>query len=651
MNEKFEHLGLQILGLILAELLLLIACKVFLPKFLLSLQFILLVIGFAISYALVFTSKRIYRQRVTSVKATLGNDAEEAFLFGEVGMVCFDEDNVITWMSELFGRRQIDYVGEKLLSWIPDGARLLRGEVSDIEVPYKERRYQVVRYGEDRILFFRDITEVSVLRQQTNDQQVVLALIHLDNYEETTQYEEDQRVAYINAHIRQPVMDWAIDHGMILKRIRSDRFVVILNELIYRQINDENFGILNLIRQESKNYGVAITLSMSFARKTFDLVKLEEMANNGLALAQGRGGDQIVVKTYDEEDRFIGGGSEALEKRSKVRVRIMAQAIKDFALKSRKVVIVGHKQADFDCIGSALGLSTIIQNIGVSTYIAFDDNEIEAKLLASLNLYKESLIKSHQFVSLHRGLELIDDSTLVIMTDHHSLGQCMAPQLVKKASRVIVIDHHRRHGDFEFNPVLSYVEPAASSTCELVCELFDYQNKKVEISSQQSTLMYTGILIDTNRFRNRTGSRTFEAVSLLRQLGADPQEADNLLKDDYQDFEIKAAITNTAIMDKHGMMIAPYAERQVVRSLMSQVADSLLTIRDVEASFVIAYVDDAKTVAISARSRGKINVQVIMERMGGGGHFSASATQILESTVEAVTDRLNTIIDEYMEEI
>lgn len=650
MRQKFDKMTVWVLLIILAQITLLIVSWFFFEQYLFIIELGLLLVNFLLIYILIYKYRKVYAQRVTSVSKMLGEDAESAFLFGEVGLVTFNEENEITWMSELFEKRNINYIGEKLITWLPDLTSFIKGEVTDTEITYNKRRYEITRYSVDRILFFKDITEVSVLAEENENQCIILGLIHFDNYSETTEYEEEQRISYINSHIRQPVMDWATQYGMVLRRLRADRFFVVLNESIYKRIVEDHFSILSRIRKESSAYDVAITLSMSFARKNNNLIELEEMVNSGLELAQSRGGDQIVVKTSGEEDRFIGGASEALEKRSKVRVRVMAQAIKDLIGKANRVVIVGHAKADFDCIGSAIGLSRMIQGDTQKVYIVAEDHEIESKLLNAMHRYDEVLKKNHQFVSISKGLELVDNRTLVIMSDHHSLSQTMAPAIIKKAQKIMVIDHHRRHGDFEFKPILSYIEPSASSTCELVSELFNYQTQRITMTDQESTIMYAGILIDTNRFRNRTGSRTFEAVSLLRKLGADPQEADDLLKDDYDEFEVKASILSTARMNHQRMMIAAYDERIVPRSLMSQVADSILSIKEVEASFVVSRVSDHE-VAISARSAGSVNVQRIMEMMNGGGHFGAAATQLENKTVAEVRAWLDEVIDIYTEEV
>ncbi len=650
MNQKYEKLSVRVLLLILVEIAAMVLAWVFLFDYLFIVQFVFLFIDFVLLYTMVYTSKRLFRKRVTTVSEALGNDAESAFLFGEVGLVTYNEENTITWMSELFEKREINFIGEKLITWLPDLASFIKGEISDTEIDYQGHRYEITRFASDRILFFKDITKESKLAETNENQRIVLGIIHFDNYSETTEYEEEQRISYINSHIRQPVLDWAREYGMVLRRLRADRFFVILNESIYKKLINDHFQILSQVRRESHDYNVAITVSMSFARKNENLVELEEMVNNGLELAQSRGGDQVVVKTQGEDDRCIGGASEALEKRSQVRVRVMAQTIKDIVSHASQVLIVGHRMADFDCIGSAIGVSKIVKACGKQAYIIAEDKELEEKLLQAMYLYEDVLKKNNTFISIARGLEILNDKTLVILCDHHNLSQDMAPEIVKRAKRIMVIDHHRRHTDFEFKPMLSYIEPSASSTCELVLEFFKYQQSNIVLSDEESTLMYTGILIDTNNFRNRAGSRTFEVISQLRNMGADPQKADDLLKDGYEDFEVKTRLLSEAKMNHHKMMIAADDGAFVERSIMSQVADRILSIREVEAAFVIARVSE-DAVAISARSQGKVNVQRIMEMMNGGGHFGAAATQIEGKQVAEVKDWLSEVIDRYTEEV
>ena len=638
MLESFDRLKSKIAIILLFEIIILFIFFIFLFNYVYLLLFIYLLMNISFIYLIIQTYEKDQRDRIFSITRVLGKDAKDALEIGGVGIVTYDENYNVTWMSEMFDQRGISLIGSKITALSPEINKLFTGDSESLTIEVNDTIYEVIRKDNAQLLFFRDITEINRLESAYEDEQVVLGLIHIDNYEETTQYEEEQKIALIDSQIRQPVVDWAKKHGMFLRRIKSDRFLVVLNERIYKNVMNNRFDILSYIRKAAADADVAITLSMAFSRKTSDFLQLEEMVNTALELAQSRGGDQVAIKSFNEDTKYFGGSSQAQEKRSKVRVRVIAQTIRDLIQQSKTVIIVGHKEMDFDCMGAAIGMSRIALSYDKEVYIVSKSGGTEIKLSGALSKYKEILNQRHRFVSESEALEILDANTLVIMVDHNNAVFSNATSVIEKAKKVIVIDHHRRSSDFTFNPVLVYIESSASSVSELVAELFPYQVSNVDISMEEATIMFTGMLIDTNRFRNRTGSRTFEAASVLKNMGADTVEADNLLKDEFGEFELKTSMLKCSQQRAKGVVIAPYEEKAIVsRSIMSQVAEMLLSVKNVEASFVVARIDDHQ-VAVSARSKGKINVQVIMEKLSGGGHFSAAALQRENTTIEQMVE-------------
>lgn len=650
MFEHFAQLKSRILVILLVEII-----GFLLLRFVFSVSydwFALLSVGVNIIliWLLVETYQTDQKKRVLSISRVLGSDAKEAFLYGQVGVLTYDQNYVITWESELFEKRGLELIGRKVTSWLPETNSLFLGDEETITLQFEGAYYQIARKEDGQCLFFKDVTAEYELKVAYENEQVVLGLIHLDNYEETTQYEEEQKIAYIDSLLRQPVVEWAKEKGMFLRRIKSDRFLLVLNERIFKELMNEKFSILSYIRTTAQEMDVAITLSMAFARGSSDYQQLEEMVNNLLEMAQSRGGDQIAIKKLGEEVKYMGGSTEAQEKRSRVRVRVIAQTLRDLIQQSSDVVIVGHKEMDFDCMGAAIGVSRIVASYDKPVRIISKSGGIESKLAGALIRYKSVLKKNHVFVNESEAMETLGKDTLVIMVDHHIAAQSNGSSLIDKARKVVVIDHHRRSSDFTFNPVLVYLESSASSCSELVSELFPYQTNTVIMTFEEATIMLTGMLIDTNRFRTRTGSRTFEAAALLKKYGADTYEADDLLKDDFNDFELKTLIMKYAERQKNGILIAAVKENKAIpRSILSQTADGMLLIKDVEAAFVIALIDD-KTVAISARSKGKVNVHVIMEKMSGGGHFSAAALQRENTTVLKLKEELDGVLNEYFDQ-
>lgn len=588
--------------------------------------------------------------RDMDITRILGNDAKEALTYGQIGLLTYNDQYVVTWINDFLEERVQGLIGKKATSWIGDINELFQGEVDSILVKDKEYVYEISKKEESQVLFIKDVTKYENLLTQYKEEGVVLGLLHLDNYMETSQYEDETKIATINSSLRQPLVEWAKKYGMLIRRLRSDRFLVVLNEKIFQKVTKDKFDILTDIRNGAQELDVPITLSMAFASGSADMAELDVMVNDLIELAQSRGGDQVAIKHSGEDVKYFGGNSESTTNRSRVRVRVMSQALKDVILQARRVFIVGHKNMDFDCMGASLMVSRLVSAYDREAYIVSKSGGIEPQLSDALDLYSDKFLGRHIFISEIEALKLLGENDLVIAVDFHNSMHCNAPMILDRTEKTVVIDHHRRTENFIENPILVYVESGASSVCELMTELIPYQTNKLDLNEDDALFMYLGILIDTNRFKMRTGSRTFEAAAVLKKKGVDPIAAENLLKENYDEFKEKATILRFAKKYQDNILIAPVETDEFMsRTGMSQVADQLLTVKDVEASFVIAYVKE-NTVAVSARSRGVINVQTIMEHMNGGGHFSAAALQRENATVSEIYDELIQTINKINEQ-
>ena len=589
------------------------------------------------------------QEQSIGVEKALGATAREAYLHGGIGMIIYDDDYVITWMSDLFAARGIERIGHKVLSWIPEADDLISGRSDTAMVTLDERVYEIRRKEDSQIIFFKDVTDLNYYMDVYEKEHIVIGLASFDNYEESTQYVDEGDAASITSAVRTPLNEYCTQHGIFFKRLNNqNRYLLVLNEKIYNEIANDRFSILNTVRKAAQKMDVSITLSMAFARGTSDFAELDEMTANLMNLAQSRGGDQVAIQTYGEDVRFFGGSTEAAEKRSRVRVRVMSQALRDLMLNSSNVIICGHKVADFDCIGSAMCLARMASALRKNAVIIAKTGGIEEKLAAAMKANEEELKGQVTFVTEGEALNQLQDNTLVIMTDHHNVKQSNGSKVLEAAKKVVIIDHHRRNNDIGVKPVLVYIEAGASSTCELLTEMIPFVSNRIDISETAATFMLAGIIIDTQRWRVRTGARTYDAASALRKMGADPLKANDYLKDTYDEFALKTQVLSMSEKLDRGVLIAAVKDRTMSRSLMSQVADQLLSIQDVNASFVIA-VSDGQT-CISARSNGKINVQIIMEKMGGGGHLSAAALQRPKGSIDALKEELRTALKQYFEE-
>lgn len=580
----------------------------------------------------------------------LGGSYAEAYLVGGVGMINYDENYVITWQSELFKERGLDRIGSKLLTWLPEANDIISGETEKVSVTIDQYVYEVSKRENAPTIFFKDITLLNKYRGKYNEEHVVLGLASFDNYEESTMYADDADIANINATIRTPLNEYFQKFGVFLRRLNNNRYLLVLNEKIYREIAADRFSILNIVRKASQKAEVSITLSMAFAKGSSNFAELDETVTKLMDLAQTRGGDQVAIQVVGEDVKYFGGSTEAAEKRSRVRVRVMAHALRDLIQHSSNVIICGHKNADFDCIGSAICLSKMASAFNKPVSIIAKTGGIEEKLDAAMKGNEKELAEDITLVTEGEAINQLKDDTLVIMTDHHNILQSNGAKLLEMAERIVVIDHHRRSTDMGVKPILIYIEAGASSTCEILTEMIPFVSSKVDISELEATFMLAGMTIDTRKWRERTGVRTYDAASALRKLGADPQVAYDYLKDTYDEFVLKSAIMNASERYPDGIVIAAVENEKITRSIMSQVADSLLSIQDVKAAFVIAQDKSTGINSISARSNGEINVQAIMEAMHGGGHMTAAATQRKDATVKELKEELINIIEQQKRE-
>lgn len=597
---------------------------------------------------IVYTIQKAKESQDIDISRILGKEAKEALAFGMIGIIVYDDNYEVSWISDYLIERDIRLVGKKATAFIEEIAELFHGEVESIVGEHDGCIYEVSRKVGGHVLFVKDITQLASVTKQFEEDSVVVGIIHMDNYMDISSFEEESKVAAINTNLRQPIIEWANKYGMLIRRLRSDRFILVLNERIFAQLLEDKFTILNDTRKHAQEMDVSITLSMAFARGSSDLYALDSMANDLLELAQSRGGDQIAVKRYGGDVKYYGGNQEAISKRSRVRVRVMSQAIKEAIMESNQVFISGHKQMDFDCMGANIAMSRIAQAYGKKAYIVSQSGGIEPYLQSALDLYRDGLEERHHFISDEEACRLRKKNDLLIVVDYHNPAHCNAPNLLEKMERIIVIDHHRRTENYIHKPLLVYIESGASSSCELITELFPYLINDLDVNEVEATLMYLGILVDTNRFKMRTGFRTFEAAAQLKKLGVDPIQAEDLLKEDYADFEAKVKIFKFAQVFEETMVIACVDNNEILsRTLMSMGADTLLSIKNMEAAFVVAKTADDE-VGISARSKGNVNVQRIMELMDGGGHFSAAATQRKGIGVQALCEQLKQQIKEYL---
>jgi c-di-AMP phosphodiesterase-like protein len=565
-----------------------------------------------------------------------------------IGMVVIDENENIEWMNQFMSERlDRNVISDPVNEVYPNILKQLE-KTEEIDIEDRNYHYRV-RYSEkEHILYFFDITEEVRINELYNESKPIIATLFLDNYDEITQNMNDTQRSEINSMVTRVISRWASEYDIYFKRYSTDQFVAYLNQHILDEIEDANFDILSQLREKSVGYRAQLTLSIGVGEGSDSLIDLGELSQSGLDLALGRGGDQVAIKNQNGNVRFYGGKTDPMEKRTRVRARVISHALKDILMEGDKVIIMGHKRPDLDAIGAAIGVSRFAMMNNLDAHIVLNDSDIDPTLRRVMDSIDEKPELKERFISSEEAWDNMTSRTTVVIVDTHKPEMVIDEDILNKANRKVVIDHHRRGESFISSPLLVYMEPYASSTAELVTELLEYQPTEQRLTRLESTVMFAGIIVDTRNFTLRTGSRTFDAASYLRAHGADTILTQHFLKDDIDTYINRTELIRTVELQDNGVAIAHGPDDKIYHPVtVAQAADELLSLDGVEASYVVARREDS-LVGMSARSLGAVNVQLTMEALGGGGHLTNAATQLKDVTVEEAIEQLQQAITEQM---
>lgn len=565
-----------------------------------------------------------------------------------IGLVVIDADDHIEWINQYMSEHlETNVISEPVNEVFPNILKQLE-RIQEIEIEHGQYHYHVRYSEEERCLYFFDITEEVHTNELYEESKPIIATLFLDNYDEITQNMNDTQRSEINSMVTRIISRWATEYNIYFKRYSSDQFVAYLNQKILAEIEDSNFEILSQLREKSVGYRAQLTLSIGVGEGTEDLIELGELSQSGLDLALGRGGDQVAIKNMNGNVRFYGGKTDPMEKRTRVRARVISHALKDILTEGDKVIIMGHKRPDLDAVGAAIGVSRFASMNNLEAYVVLNEEDIDPTLSRVMEEIDKKPELKERFVTSDEAWDMMTSKTTVVVVDTHKPEMVLDENILNKANRKVVIDHHRRGESFISNPLLVYMEPYASSTAELVTELLEYQPTEQRLSRLESTIMYAGIIVDTRNFTLRTGSRTFDAASYLRAHGADTILTQQFLKDDVETYINRSELIRTVEVQDNGVAIAHGSNDKIYHPVtVAQAADELLSLEGIEASYVVAKRED-NLIGISARSLGGINVQLTMEALGGGGHLTNAATQIKGVTIEEAIEQLQQAITEQM---
>jgi len=496
------------------------------------------------------------------------------------------------------------------------------------------------------IIYFMDETSTIKLQKEYKDSQICVGIINVDNYEETMQRVESERKPEVKAKIERAIYEWTNDtNGIVIKPDR-DNYVYIFEYRYLEKIKENKFSILDSIKDVAKEEDMQITLSIAISTEGETEKEKYKSALATKDIILGRGGDQAAIRENGKY-QFFGGRAEEVEKRTKVKARVVAHALEKLIKESENVVIMGHLNPDIDALGASLGIYRLATALEKKSYIVTNK---EAKAIAGLieNLEKDESYNG-AILNKEEAKTLVNEKTLIVVVDTHKKNYVEDAELLNKTNKIVIIDHHRRSADYIDNSILTFQEVYASSAAELVTEIVQYVETNCELKLLEAESLYAGIMVDTKNFTFKTGVRTFEAAAYLRKLGVDIIRIKKWFQSDMEDYNKIAEVVKNSEMIKGTIAVSICNEvDKDINLICAKAADELLTIGEVTASFVLGKVGEK--VAISGRSIGDINVQVILEKLGGGGHITLAGAQIEGKTIEEVKDELIEKINEYFEE-
>lgn len=619
-----------------------------------TMLFVTAIVSFIFIMQFVIAQKNIHKY-IAEVDEQINNTERETIYNFPAPTIIVDENGKIVW----FNKRFMEYIyesgdpfGVNIQSIIPEldleKAAMRNGTIIDCKEKYYRVCASVNKKDEIelRMLYFEDVTEYVLLEEEFKNTRPAVMLVTLDNYEDLLQSIKESDKARILIQIEKLMESFIEENAGILRKTAADKFLIILEEQKISSVIENRFKILDNARQIVVDDKMTVTLSIGVGRGG-NLIESEDFAKQALDMALGRGGDQAAVKT-ENDYQFFGGVSKGIEKQTKVKTRMIAKGIMGLIEESTAVYIMGHRFGDLDSIGSAVGLAEAVRNMGkaVSVVVNAEDN-LAIPLIDRINEMDENA--ETLFITPDEAVSEITPTSLLIIVDTHNQDIVESPELYRKAKQVVVIDHHRKMTNYIENAVIFHHEPYASSASEMVTELVQYFGDAGKLSQYSAEALLSGIMLDTKSFVMRTGVRTFEAAAYLRKMGADTVAVRSLFANSMESYHEKTKLVASAEVYERCAIATNETPVENIKVVAPQAADELLGIAGVDAAFVI-YMDNGMA-CFSARSLGAMNVQIVMEKLGGGGHQTMAGAQIEGMKLSEAKDALINAIDQHRKEI
>ena len=514
-----------------------------------------------------------------------------------------------------------------------------------------EKRYAVHLDKTSGVIYFFDVSGEYEATVELVTSRPAIGIISVDNYDDLENETSESDISNINSFVANFVAEFAGRYKMFSRRVGMDRFYLFTDYTVLEHLMQDKFSMIDSFREEAKQRNLPLTMSMGLSYGDGDHESIGKVALSNLNLAEVRGGDQVVVRENDEtkDPIYFGGGSAASVKRTRTRTRAMMTAISEKLKSVDRVFIVGHKNLDMDALGSAVGMQLFSSNVLEESYVVYDASQMSPDIRRAIELLDKEGVSS--LLTLEEASEMVTRRSLLIMVDHSKTVLTLSKDFYNLFNQTIVIDHHRRDQDFPENAVITYIESGASSASELVTELIQFQNsKKKRLSRIQASVLMGGIMLDTKNFTSRVTSRTFDVASYLRTRGSDSVVIQDISATDFEEYRLVNELILQGQMVQPSILVAQALETKTYDTVViSKAADALLAMSGIEASFVLAK-NDQGVISISARSRSRINVQRIMEELGGGGHFNLAAARLTGMSLQEAGDKLKTVIVNETEE-
>lgn len=584
-----------------------------------------------------------------------------------------DIDGRVIWMNEAFckvvgkdkqyhksigslfpeiGAGTIARLGEEESIQVHFGDRDFSAELQRVSIESLTKSVSLVEVPEDEnfmiAMYLFDNTELVKYKRENDEQKMVAGLIYLDNYDEALDSIEEVRRSLLVALIDRKINKYISAYDGVVKKLEKDKYFVVLKNKYLEELKANRFSLLEEVKAVNIGNEMSVTLSIGIGVGGSGYVQNYEFSRIAIELALGRGGDQAVVKER-EKISYYGGKSQQMEKSTRVKARVKAHALREFIGGADEVVVMGHKITDIDSFGAAVGVYRAAQMMNKKAHIVI--GEINGSIRPWINMFLESReYDEDMFVKHERAMEIVDNHTVLVVVDTNRPSMCECEELLSQTKTIVVLDHHRQSNDVIKNAVLSYIEPYASSACEMVAEILQYFSDDVRLKSVEADSIYAGIIVDTNNFLTKTGVRTFEAAAFLRRCGADVTRVRKLFRDDMPSYKARAETVRHAevFMGCYAISRCPGENIDSPTVVGAQAANELLNIVGVKASFVLT--EFHNRIYISARAIDEVNVQIIMERLGGGGHLNIAGAQLDGVTMEEAIQKVKDVLTKMTEE-